>query len=147
VSKWTRVTTFGTCVAFVEKSYTRAWPLPTGGVSFVLVQDGLVHGRPRKNVGRLGLYVTDGSSCSLARYKSRAFTRNTLPSYTLALLGLEECIIMTRTLQHASKGKLQPAMDERGPFPIYDRWCLSRLSSPRESSMWWTNRRRIFEDD
>jgi hypothetical protein len=25
---------------------------------------------------------------------------------------------MTRTLQHASGGKLQPAMDERGPFPF-----------------------------
>jgi len=50
--------------------------------------------------------------------KSRLFTRNTLPSYTLAVLGPEERIVMTRTLQHASEGKLQPAMDERGPFPF-----------------------------
>jgi NADPH:quinone reductase-like Zn-dependent oxidoreductase len=48
--------------------------------------------------------------------KSRTLTRNTLPSYTLALLGPQKRVVMTQTLQLASEGKLQPVMDERGPF-------------------------------
>ena len=50
--------------------------------------------------------------------KSRTLTRSTLPSYSLAVLGPEKRIVITRTLQLASEGKLQPAMDERGPFPF-----------------------------
>ena len=50
--------------------------------------------------------------------KSRTWTRSILPSYSLAMLGPEERIVVTRTMKLASEGKLEPVMDERGPFPF-----------------------------
>lgn len=47
---------------------------------------------------------------------SRVWTRSTLPSYTFAMLGPEERIVVTKTLELADKGVLEAALDERGPF-------------------------------
>jgi NADPH:quinone reductase-like Zn-dependent oxidoreductase len=49
---------------------------------------------------------------------SRTITRNRLPSYSLAVLGPDERVIVTRTMELASEGKLKPVMDTRGPFPF-----------------------------